>query len=266
MINQFKLGVLVATGCLATFVSSGYFMAHRVRAYYDAVPPPQHLFKQFYIREFQAFGRPTKFSDDTTPQGATAMRIDYGDQSIVVPVHPPAAPNFSELSAYNEWLAVLAFAPMFEGRVKADPETGATDVRLVLAKRNPAPGQEDEPGGLVGRKLWTFDFVELLPEGGFATKRMQFRDRRGKLPALEADPASGVVAIEERSWEFQAALYTIPKLHISNYRYKIGAVQGSGQHEGMGWTPPASAVSVLGVVIGCGLMMGGRAAPRRTRA
>lgn len=257
--NLFKLGLLTAVACFCVFVLSGFFMAKRVEAYYEAVPPPQHLFKRFYIREFPAFGRTVTLTDATTPDGKSALRIRSGDQETLLPVHPPKARDFKDLSSYDEWLAVLAFAPMAEGRVDVDPATGRTDVRLAVVKRNAAPGQEDDPIGLVGRKLWTFDVVEILADGGFAQRRMQFRDRQGNVPALEADPASVVVPIEERTWEFQAALFAIPKLHISRYRYTTDAVQGSAGHDGIGWTLPAAAFSMLGVVVGCGLMMAGRA-------
>jgi hypothetical protein len=262
----------------AGFLASGYAMARRVRAYYDAVPPPEHLFVPVNGRSFEAFGRPVKLEDAKTADGTHALRVRFGERELLVPVTAPVAP-LPDLEGYNEWLEVLAFGPMEAGRVLLNPEAGgdatavggagaaggaggAGGARLVIVKRNAAPGFEDDPGGLVARSRWTFDYIELKPDGDFATKRMQFRNRRGELPALKDDPTAAVLPIEERSWEWQAALYVIPKLHISNYRYKVDAISGSPEHEGMGWTLPAAGVSVLVLTIGAGMVASGFVRPR----
>ena len=258
MPRALHLGLVLTLVGVAGFLVSGYAMARRVRAYYDAAPPPQHLLVPVAGRDFTAFGHPVRLTDATTDTGHPALRIEYAGHTDLIPVHPPAAP-LPTLDGYSEWLALLAFAPMADGRVRLDEAAlarGEPGARLVLVKRNAAPGFEDDPGGLVARTRWTFDFVEFLPDGTLSAKRMQFRNRRGVLPAQQDDPATKVQPIEERSWEWQAALYAIPKLHISNYRYKTDAVSG------VGWTLPAAGFSVLILTAGAALLASTRVRPR----
>jgi hypothetical protein len=252
-----QLGLALAVVSAGVFLVSGYFMAQRVQAYYRAEPPPQFLLTQTRERSFTAFARPVKIDDDTTPDGRRALRIRFGDAELLLPVHA-GAPNVPHLGAYDEWLAVLAFQPMVAGQVKVDVADPASAGRLVLIKRNAAPGfEEDDPAGLVGRKLWTFDLIEFKSDGTLSQRLLQFRDRRGRLPALDADPKSPVESIQERSWEWQAALFAIPKLYISSYRYRTDAVNGNPENEGMGWTLPAAGVSVLAGTAGIALFLSG---------
>jgi hypothetical protein len=263
MTRPSQIGLALCLLCGVAFVTSGWFMARRVRDYYDAVPPPSHLFVNVSARTFEAFGKPVRLTDAQTDGDTPALRVEFADRSLLLPVHPPTAP-LPDLEGYNEWLEVLAFAPMTDGRVKLDEAAllrGEPGARLVIVKRNAAPGFEDDPGGLVARTRWTFDFVELTPAGDITTRRMQFRNRRGELPALKDDPAAAVAPIEERSWEWQAALFTIPKLHISSYRYKTDAVDGSDQHPGMGWTLPVAGFSALGLTLSLALFASGYVRP-----
>jgi hypothetical protein len=242
---------------IIAFVASCVFMAQRISAFYRAEPPLQYIFKPIFKRQFPLWGRPVRLVDSTLNDGGAALHIHYGDQSLLLPVHAPVVPNVAELGAYREWLAVTTFAPLTAGEVDMDLERNqAKAFRVVLVKRNAAPGHDDRMGGLVGRKEWTFDIVEFMPDGTLARKRMQFPSVRygtGQtyLPALEADPSAGVEPIAERSWEWQAALLAIPKLHLSNYKFRHTAVSA------MGWTLPGAGFSMLGVIAGFGFWRGG---------
>lgn len=240
--------------CGGVFAFAGVSMGQRVRAYYEAVPPPRHVFRQILQREFAAFGHPLKLSDAQTPDGAPALRIEYAGQRSLLPVDAPVAPGVEDLGAYTERLALLAFAPTERGRLPADL-SDAEQARLVLVSRRAAPGRDDDMAALVGLRLSTFDVIEFKPDGTLDGRRMQIqvRDRQTggwKLPAREADPATDVIAIEPRSWEFQAALFALPKSHNSYFRFEQDAVRGSGGVPGMGWTLPTAAFSALGVMVG----------------
>src|SRR5690606_11768432 len=63
--------------------------------------------------------------------------------------------------------------------------------------------------------------------------------------------------LEERSWQYQAALHVIPKLNVPKYRFKDTAMKA------MGWTLPVAGFAGLGVMIGIGLVMRPRAGGHR---
>ena len=119
-------------------------------------------------------------------------------------------------------------------------------------------------GGSINRKQWTFEIVEFTNDGDILpirTVQFQSTDRRtGELylPASRDNPASTIEPIAERSWEFQAVLYAIPKLQIANYRYKTDAVSGSRNAPGMGWTLPAAAYSMIVAIVGAIMLAVGR--------
>ncbi len=251
-----RLGLILTLLSILTFIAACLIMAQRVSAYYRAEPPLQYLFKPIFKRQFPLWGRTVRLIDSTVPEGGAAIDIHYGDQSLTLPVHSPSVSNVPELGAYREWLAVTTFAPLTAGEVDMDTEKNqAKEFRVILVKRNAAPGHDDNMGGLVGRKQWTFDIVEFMPDGSLARKRVQFTAIKygtGKayLPALEADPTADVQPIAERSWEWQAALLAIPKLHLSNYKFRHTAVSA------MGWTLPGAGFSMLGVIAGFALWRG----------
>lgn len=246
-----KAGMLCAGLCAALFVASGWAMVARIRDYYSAAPPPRFFFKAASDRSFDIDGRPVTLTDELTPDGRAAVRVRYGPDEAVLAVLAPPLRNFKDLSVYEESLRLLAFAPLEAGRVEADVEKGP-GVRFVVVSRNPAPGHETEQVGLVGTKLWTFETLEFKRGGGFDRHTLQFRDSRGNLPALKADPGAKVEPIEERSWQWQAALWAMPRLYASRYKYKADAF------DAMGWTLPTAGFSMLGVVVGLGLVLTSR--------
>ncbi len=259
------LGRCLTIASLTLFVVSGLFMALRVSDYYKANPPPRHLLQKIDDRNIAIWEKPLALADTTTPDGHAALHIAFGDTTVLFPCHRPKAPGIKDLDGYEDWLALVAFAPMKEGRVLLDPqspESAASDLRLVLVSRNAAPGHDDDMGGLVGRKLWTFTLLEFHPDGTTTQREVQFpaykfTTGRKYLPAEEADPETKVEPIEERSWEFQVALLAIPKLHISNYRYRNTGVNA------MGWTLPGTGFGMMGVIGGIVLWQGGRIGLRR---
>lgn len=276
-----SLGLTLAIAGIAGTIAGAAFMARRVAAYNAAVPTAEWEFKDFTNRTSDPFGHPLVITDGALPGGRAALNIRYGSDTLSLPVHPPkinpdpaVTANLSEdqlrargldLTLYDEWVKLVAFAPMEGGRIVESKDRAP---RVVLVSRNAAPGADDQMGGLVNRKRWTFDVVEFLPTGKIApVRRLQFRStdyRTGEvyLPAERDDPASTVEPIEERSWEFQVALFAMPKLAVSNYRFKTDAVKGSNNTPGMGWTLPVTGFSVLAVVVGVALTAIGRASAR----
>lgn len=250
-----RAGLVVLVSCGIGAIASGWCMAVRIRDYYRDAPPPEFFFKPTVDRSFSIDGMPVSLTDEHTPDGRAAMRLRYGQDEAIFPVIPPPVDKFKDLSGYEESLRVLAFAPIRAGQVETEID-GNPAVRIIVISRTPAPGREAEPGALVGSKLWTFQIFEFVRGGGLVRRMLQFPDRRGNLPAVAADPSAGVEQIRERTWEWQAALWAMPKLYASRYKYKTDAF------EGMGWTLPAAAFGMLGVLIGTGLVLMDRAGPR----
>ncbi|MGQ0628055.1 MAG: hypothetical protein ACT4PL_08150 [Phycisphaerales bacterium] len=258
-----RLGLALLFICGLATAFSVWSMSRRVNDFYAAAPPAQVAMQPVTSRAFEPFGHPLALVDDRLPDGRSALRVEYAGRTLLLPVHPPKVrvadvpPEKAaklDLGVYDEWVALLAFLPVREGSVVL--EKGERFGRLVLVKRNTAPGYDDDMGGTVNRKRWTFDFLEFLPSGDLAPLRtLQFPStdyRTGKpyLPALRDDPKSTVAPIEERSWEFQAALFAIPKLQIANYRFRTDAFAGTADVRGMGWTLPVAGFSIIGFMLG----------------
>lgn len=264
-------GVVVLAASLSGFIFSGYSMARRVEAFNQAEPPSMFHFVQSDVRKQRFLGRDIHLTDTRLPDGQNGLLVQYGDASISIPAHRLDIAGFESLAVYNEWVAVLAFSPIERGELAADWQQDPRTRILVVSRQ--AGGYDDETWGSVRVRDWTFLFTEFKPDGTFSQREMQFRDRRGRLPAehtarLELEKAgkpvpgpevrlTNIEPIEERTWEWQAALHALPKAHVSRYRFKTDAVHGSAESPGMGWTLPAAGTSVLGLVLGAGLLMGG---------
>jgi len=295
----FAAGLCITIVSIVGFVVSAWVMAGRIGAFYRAAPPAQFEFKQINRRTLPVHDWQVTLTDDRMPDGREALRIVYGESSILLPVHAPKISSVGQpadkvakldLAVYDEWLAFLAFEPFKSsaavqtsqadgvqagsdmagtnqpgigqtgtgqtGTGRATSSQAASDLRFVLVKRNASPGNDDGMGGTVDRKHWTFDVIEFLPSGGISPMRtLQFQAadyRTGELylPARRKDPGTRVEPIADRSWEFQAVLYAIPKLQIANYRYRTDAVAGTDQVSGMGMTLPGAGFSVMGIVLG----------------
>lgn len=269
---------------------STYFMSKRVAAFNATLPDP-FLFKAESRRTLGAFGRAVKIEDATLESegGAAraAIKVTYGESSVTIPVIAPKVPNFKDLSAYEDSFRVLSFAPIVNGKADIDP-FGDKNWRAVVVARQTRPGYDQDTWGEVRVKDWSWQIYELCRDGTISGPRLvQYRDRKGRTPAevyaREQLAATGqpvpplpeqggprltsVEPIDERTWEWQAALFATPKMQISRYRYRTDAVDGTahkveGGAPGMGWTFPAAGFSVLGIMLGSGLLMAART-PRR---
>lgn len=279
-----RMGAAILVVSSAGVAVATVFMARRV-ASFNATLPEQFLFKTQTAREFSAFGHPVTIEDatlDSSPtaggQPQSAVRVTYGDASVTIPVIAPKVKGFKDLTTYEESFRVLSFAPIKEGKADIKPFSDE-NWRAVVVAREQRPGFDQDTWGEVRVKDWTWAVYELKPDGTIAGPRtIQYRDRRGRTPAevyardelkkagkpVPQLPEQGgqrltnVEPIDERTWEWQAALFTLPKMQVSRYRYRTDAVDGSAGTPGMGWTFPLAGFSVLGVVAGFGLIMAGR--------
>lgn len=243
------------------------FMAVRVRAYNRVQPPAQWHFEQYQARTFPFQGREVDVQDAKMEDGTPALRVRYGSLVRLIPVMRPLLESLGDLGGYEESVAVLAFAPVRLGKIEVNWRSGE-GVRLVIVARSTA-GYSAETWGGVRVKDWWFDLYELRADGTIVQSRGQFPDSRGRLPALLPGGAGAspggvpITMLRERSWEWQAALFAVPRAQVSRYRFKTDAVGGTPDAAGMGWTLPAAGVSAMGVVLGV-LLVGSASVARRT--
>lgn len=255
------IGRTLIVASLLAFVGSGIAMALRVRGYYDDRPVNQFHFLKLSDRQTRFRGKPVTINDTKIDGTQPAIRLQYGDQTVTFAVHPPPIHDYPDLGGYTEWMQPVLFAPITKGQIDIDWETG-DGVRMVIVNRRTAANFDQDTWGAVKVKEFQFDIFELTPAGQISQRTAQFPSkeyRTGKpyLPAKKLDPNAQIEMLQERTWEWQAALFALPAMQIGRYRYSNDAVAG------MGWTLPASGVSAMGVMVGLGLIAASRIDARR---
>jgi hypothetical protein len=277
MQSSTKIGLCIALLCGGVLLFSASVMARRVASYYETNPASQWHFEEQITRQFTAYDKAVTIEDIAVdPAKAAAgvdaqVRVTFGEQSTVLDVHKPVVPKFRDLTVYGEHMAILLYAPIEAGQLKMDAQ-GLAGARWIIVNRRSAAGFTPDTWGAVRVRDWVFDLVELQPDGTIARSVMQFpaKDRKTNelfVPAKREDPNSDVVMIPERSWQWGAALFAVPKSQVSRYRFRTDAVAGTDGSDGMGWTLPAAAFSCMGLLIGVGLIMSSsvKRAPQPTR-
>lgn len=255
------LGWVVLGASALALCGSVMAMAHRVSAFNDVSQPSRWHFEQSFSRVRTFKGRQVELREAKTDSGAPALLLVWGDQQRLIPVIPPIVPNLPDLDGYENAVALLAYAPIKQGDVQVNWQTGEGS-SLVVVSRSTA-GYTPDTWGAVRVKDWWFDFYELRDDGQIVHRSMQFPDRQGRLPAQVETPGAPIEELKERTWEWQAALFAVPKAQVSRYRFKTDAVAGTSTVEGMRWTLPAAGFSAMGVVLGIVLVGGERVARRR---
>jgi hypothetical protein len=279
--------ILIAISTVALAAAIPAFVA-RARAF-AAQRSTLHLRKIPMVeRSFTAHGRPVSIVDDRLkgPAGedlGAAVRLTYGDhEPLLVPVHPPPGRDVPDLLIYGEWLAMLRLIP---ATPEGEPIPGATeaDDRYLLVVRDTPEGFDPGSWGAVRRREWTFRFYELMPDGSIAQRRYRWPlKERPSLTAAEAELEGGAEAarrareqaqaaraarlpesirdlpeLPQRSVEYEAALFVIPKLAVPEYRFKDTAFNW----DVAGWTMPVAGAAVLGLLAGLAIAF----APRSPR-
>ncbi|MBL8763107.1 MAG: hypothetical protein JNM07_02420 [Phycisphaerae bacterium] len=259
--------VLLIVGIVA-FGASLAAMVGRVREFHQQSPPPRFFCKPIIQRTFEFRGRPVSVIDEPTVSaeaGMAAVRFRYGAESRPVPVVAPPAANLPDLGIYSEWLKVLA--------VRDQPGPGRPDgeERLVLVVRRPPQGLNPLTWGSVKRRLWEFDFYEARPDGTIDQRTFRFprsflgerslrqraeANESGSSPDAEAAEQFAISPLEERTWEYAAALNVIPALQVPNHRFNNDAI------DAMGWTLPVAGFAGLGAVWGAAMVFAGRGRTR----
>lgn len=214
------------------------------------------------------------------------LELDFGGKKTLIPAKDPPAKDVPNLSVYDEWVKVLGFNEV--ERDPNDPEGKSRDVpgsaRLWIVTRNTPPGYDEETWGSVRRAEWLFTFYELGKDGSVTIEHRRWpRGYRGekylqeRAAAFAARPANQgtapsqaldedarlaalakIPALKERSTEYYAALFVIPKINMPQYKFEDTALQ----FHVLGWTVPAAGFAVLGMLYGLAFAI----APKRVTA
>lgn len=211
-------------------------MALRVREHQRLHGRELFAFSRVAAPTFTFAGRPVEIGDGPDEHGRDGVWLGYGAERRFLPAAvAPRFPNLPVLLKHEDWLNVLRFGPRTglsfeEFRRKID--AGEIADRLVIVTRLPAPGADPETWGKVWKHEWTFELVELLPDGAIRSERLRF-------PTARAHQQPEADELVEGTWQFEAALLAMPSLSRPKPRFATDGVRS------MGWTLPASGVSGL---------------------
>lgn len=264
------VGIVVLLTSLALGVFGVARMARRVAAYNERSHFEHYRFDIGSSREFTAHGLPVKITDadDTPGDGRSELVISYDAKETRVPVVPPPVKDVPDLGVYGDWAKVIEVHQVVRGPDNSLMDKDGTG-RILVICRIPPEGYDPQTWGSVRRADWTFDFHEFKPDG--TLEKSTFRWPRSELGEMslkkeidKGDETAKVLAtlqpLDERSWQYQAALHVIPKLNVPKYRFQDTAMKA------MGWTLPVAMFSGLGVIAGIAMIVigGGVKSPGAT--
>ena len=229
-------------------------------------------------REFRLEGWPQgRLTDRTeTVDGIerSFLELDYAGKSTLIPVKTPPAKDVPNLSVYDEWAKVLGFNEMASSSSGGESQPVSGSTRLWIITRTTPPGYDENTWGSVRRSEWVFTFYELRRDGSVTIDRRRWpRGYKGEklLQAMAAahnakpteDSAryaelAKIPVLKERSAEYYAAMFVIPKINMPQYKFEDTALRFNV----LGWTVPAAGFAVLGMLYGTAFAI----APKRTVA
>jgi hypothetical protein len=218
-------------------------MARRIASFHESDKREVYAFQRVESREFDFAGHKATLTDDRSDPRAPILVVKYADHETRIPVSVPpdvesARWKLPGLIPHEDWLRVLRMAPrggMTTQEWLEKRDSGQLEQRLILVARIPQPGADPQTWGNVWKKLWSFDFYELMPDGSIA------RHARLKYPTTRGIKAPKIGELRENTWQFQAALQTMPQAGSvgPTHNFFGNAVAAAG------WTLPAAAFSGL---------------------
>ena len=245
----------------------GYHMAQRLDSYNKQQGRELYVFQPITARDFTWYDRQVSLTDDVDPDGADVVVLQYGDDTIRLRSGLRSLPeSVPGLSRHESWLQLLRFAPrrgMTIEELQAAIDAGTADERLAAVVRLQRPGVEQDSFGQIMRGDWRFQFVELLPEGGFREQVLRFPESERAFNrrinearrAGEAMPERRYDELKFGTWQFDAALMVMPKSGPPAPQF------GRGAMDALGWTLPAATILFFVVAISLAMAF----APERVR-
>ncbi len=264
--NSRLLGLLLLIASLVGLGVSLPAMAQRLSHREDLKNRPMVWFEEPVYDEV--------FTFRAEPVSVKTITADGTGQPLAVPevvvtwrgseARFPVPPGFDDprlpgLLRHSDWFKIM---PMVAARGSSDQDVrkqiaeGAITPTLIAAARYPAEGYDAGSWGLVRRREWKYRYAEFRaegpPESAIETSEATYAELERFIAPGPYDKPLGEVTDAERErklWQHAAMLQVTPAML---YRAKDKQVQ-SGIHA-MGWTWPVAGVSVLGVILGAGLV------------
>lgn len=270
--------VAVALVALVVLAFSSYDLAKRIQAFnLDAHRPLYYFLRIGDDRtEFVHAGREVALTwdlDDDTGEGV--VHVQYGDDTLNLPVAVPEHHALPGLARFRDWLGLFFFAEGTGMEFEAFREgvrEGTIPARLVIVTREPL-GDTLKEGRFgfdldntnfvdVVRDRWWFGYYEFLPEGGFEVSRRKFPEHPNSLTRRqvyaeqhgEPIPQRNPDEIEPNTWRYDAAVRLMNR--APNVDFEHQALRNAG------WTLPVASVSVVVLIVSLAFAF----APRRVRA
>jgi len=240
---------------LVAVVILGYQMAQRLDAYNDDLGRELYVFQPITARAFLWDDTEVTFTDEVDADGADVVVLRYGDDEVRLRSGlrslPSAVPG---LQRHEAWLKVLRIAPrggMSIEELQAAIDAGTADERLAVVVRLQRPGVDQDSFGQVMRGDWRFQFIELLPEGGFNEEVLRFPETdRSFNRRINQARRAGEPMPERRddelvfgTWQFDASLMVMPKSGPPAPQF------GRGAMDALGWTLPVATVLFFSMAI-----------------
>lgn len=231
---------------LVAVVLLGYFMAQRLDRYNRESGRELYVFQPITAREFLWNGTPVSFTDEVDADGADVVVLRYGDETIRLRSGLESLPaEVPGLQRHETWLKVLRFAPRSGKSIEellAEIDAGTADERLAVVVRLQRPGVDQDSFGQVMRGDWRFQFVELLPEGGFREQVLRFPESERAFNRRVSQARRAGEPVPQRrddeltfgTWQFDASLMVMPKSGPPTPQFGRGAMNA------LGWTLPAA--------------------------
>ena len=271
------LFLIIAALATATLLLSAWRLAKRIEAWNATQGRQIYYFFPVETTLFTFAGKPVEVGDELNELGEGDVTVEYGDDTLRIPVAVPNKLPLPGLSRHAGWLRFHVFAPAEKGQsfgeFEAALEAGEITQRLVAVVRTPFGAEaseglfgletEEEWGwGEVRRDRWAFTFHEFLPEGGWRSETLRFpesgkafyrRQVRAEREGLPP-PTRRADELREGSWQFDAA---IP---LMNRPPSITSEQQALRSAG--WTLPVASASIVIIMVSLAFAF----APARTKA
>ncbi|MFG0274244.1 MAG: hypothetical protein ACF8QF_04220 [Phycisphaerales bacterium] len=250
-----RVGLLLTAIAVAAVAIIMPAMARKVGAHREQVSSERWAVRIVSADTFEYFsgveGRVEEVGD--------AIRLEWGDDAITVPIGGENVPGLPGLRRYKAWFAVLAMAPVTGDipELEKGLADGTITERLVAVARQPAPRVDPETWGVADTSDWRYLFWTLTPEGALERFDEPYTYTYYGEEVVEAGYRSykALKRLPSSSWQFVAAMEVTPGLHTPAARNSspISYPNYAGVRDdinAMGWTWPASGVAFLVLIVG----------------
>lgn len=267
----------IAAVATAALIISSWQLAKRIEAWNETNGRAFFYFFPVETTRFTFSGKPVEIADDLNDAGEGDVVIDYGDDTLRIPVPIPNDLPLPGLSRHADWLRFHVFAGAEKNQsfeeFRDAMDDGEITSRLVAVVRSPFAASvkdglfgletdKDWGWGEVRRDRWAFTFFEFLPEGGWRTETLRFpetgkafyrrqikAEKEGLPPPVRRDDE-----LKEGTWQFDAA---IPLMNRPPpITSEMQALRSAG------WTLPVASASIVAIMFGLGFAF----APGRSKA